>query len=359
MTTNLFGERFYSLRRPAWHSLGVVSQEELGAVDAYSRIVPFTISLERMFAEIDGERRDTKVRAIYRHPTPDDPDYRLLGTVGSEYRLIDPLRLCELYDENVRYPIETMGALGEGSTLFFSTRLPSFDVKKDEIESYMLVDSPYSGNAAIRVRVTPVRVVCQNTLIVARQQATESYAIRHDGEAERDLGIWLGGIIARAEGRIKNMREMFEAMSNKRVTPVDVEALLVASFPDPKLPDLEHPNPAFVERQVGSFEARKRYAEKSRETVRQLFEGAGVGMDREATAGTAFGLFNAVCERAQYASGIRTPAGLWDTISGTRSTEIERAFSAIWNFTTMPALEDAVLVPAKPRRSRGKKVSVR
>lgn len=334
MSANLFGNRFFSLRQPAWHGLGVVTEDEIGAVEAYSRITPFDVSLEPMFTRIDGQETDTKMRAIYRHPVPDDPKYKLLGTVGSDYRLITPLRLCELYDENVERSIETMGALGSGETLFFSTRLPSYDVKGDEVDSYMLVDSPYSGNAAIRVRVTPVRVVCQNTLVVARSQATESYAIKHDEAAEKDLGVWLGGIVARAEGRIANLREAFETMASQKVETVNLESLLLAVFPNPKAPNREHPNPAFVLRQEEMYESNKRYVEKSRTVVRELFDGGGVGQDTPAASGTAFGLFNAVCERAQYASGIREGgSGLWDTITGFRAQESERAFQACWDFS--------------------------
>lgn len=354
MSHNLFNERFYSLRRPAWHGLGKVSEVEMGAVEAYGGMVPITVTLEPSYSRISGDYTEVEGRRdIWRHPVPDDPQFRLLGTVGTDYRLIDPLRVCELYDENVQRPIETMGILGKGETLFLSTQLSSYAVKTDEIESYLLVESPYSGNAAIRIRVTPVRVVCQNTLIAARGQASETYAIRHDQEAERDLGLWMGGIVDRAEGKIATLREAFEQMAAKRVTPVDLESLLIATFPNPKEPNRSHPSPDFVVRAEARYEEATKYAKTAREVVRELFEGRGVGQDTEAAAGTAFGLFNAVAERAQYASGIRGSSGLWDAVNGFRAQESERAFQAIWDFSRMPDLVD--VVPAATARKTAPK----
>ena len=353
---NISDDRFYSFRQPAWHGIGEVSDVERGAVEAYSRMTPMTITLEPIFNMLEGTPKEiSTLRGIYRHPIPTDPQYRLLGTVGNKYRLIDPLRLCELYDENVKQHIETMGVLGKGETLFFSTRLMSYDVRGDQVDSYMVADSPYSGNASINIRVTKIRPVCQNTLIMGKKTAMERYAIRHDDRAEEDLGLWMGGIVDRALGKIKTFQEMFEKMAAKRIKPAEVEPLLASIYPDPTMPNTFHPDPARQEAQLARWEENRQYYARLRETTKLLFEGKGVGQDTEAAAGTAWGLFNAAAERAQYASGLRqnNPNSLWTVIDGYRGDETARAFQYLWDFTQAPSLEDAVPVQkTATKRSR-------
>ena len=84
-------------------------------------------------------------KAIIRRPCPGDPEHKVFAVVSAGYQLITPAQFCDLWDRHVKHPIETLGALGQGETFFVSTKLPSFAVKRDEVDNYMLGISPMTG----------------------------------------------------------------------------------------------------------------------------------------------------------------------------------------------------------------------
>lgn len=342
MSDNIMnGDAFYTLREPAWHRLGFVSAEEMGAVAAFSHINPWTVTLEPLTATINGITFQTSTNGIFRHPLPGDDEFKLLGVVGEDYRLIDPLMICELYDENVKAPVETMGALGNGETFFLTTKLPKFDVKGDEVENYMLTISPYTGGEALSIRVTPVRVVCQNTLMAAKKATSESYRIRHDDAAKENLGAWMGQLMGRVEKKTTELRDTFVKMAETRVSENVAENIVNRIYADPNLPG-NHPDLAVMTRRMQDYEWYLNQAKLRRQQVIQVYKGAGVGQDTKAAAGTAWGLFNSVCELEQYRT--RSVAAGLDMIAGDRAKIAERAFLTIEDFLTRP-LDYASLVP--------------
>ena len=46
MAHNIFGERFLGQRKPAWHQLGLVVDEPIGAVKALERIGTYEVIME-------------------------------------------------------------------------------------------------------------------------------------------------------------------------------------------------------------------------------------------------------------------------------------------------------------------------
>src|SRR4051794_40122386 len=120
MAHNLFGERFYSLRRPAWHGLGLVLDEELGAADAFDRIGAYDVHLEDLTT---AGGLPIPHKAIVRDRV--DDQLQVFGVVGPDYHLVSPRDVVTLWDKAVSRPVETIGALGKGETLFVSTKLPT------------------------------------------------------------------------------------------------------------------------------------------------------------------------------------------------------------------------------------------
>ncbi|KKL93629.1 hypothetical protein LCGC14_1872830, partial [marine sediment metagenome] len=127
MPASLFGERFLSYREPAWHRLGLVLDEPITALKAFRKMGPYEVKLIPLSA-VGMTDVEIPHRAIVRTGTNDDPNNRVFGIVSEDYVLIQPKEFCEIWDEHVAEPIETIGALQQGETLFISTKLPSFDV---------------------------------------------------------------------------------------------------------------------------------------------------------------------------------------------------------------------------------------
>lgn len=321
MSHNLFGERFGDARRPAWHDLGIVFDEPLSASKAYKRLGRYEVVLEPAFA--GGTPLDKN--AILRLPVADDPETRVFGIVGTDYTLLTPDDICSIWDEQVAQPIETIGCLGWGETFFVSTQLPTLDVKGDEIENYLLVSNPMTGLMSAEVRVTPVRVVCQNTLIASDRAATQKLKIVHDKDAKQRMAEWLRETYEVAETTTKVLRDLFVAMASQRVRDAEARLLFEAAYPTPAKPKT-NATKAVMDQRIRWWEDNVNLMDRRREGAKVLFEGMGTGMDSKAAKGTLWGAYNAVVECEDYRKGRNDDQIGASAMFGERAASKKRAF---------------------------------
>lgn len=327
MSHNLFNERFYSFRQPAWHSLGFVSDIPLSAQDGLARIGMYDLHLESL-KTVNG--LDVPLRAIVRDPVPDDNQPRIFGTVGLDYHLLTPLDIATIWDENVKSPVETIGALGKGEMMFFTTKLSEMSIAGDEITNYGMLTSPYAGGEAYYFRITPVRTVCENTLVAAKSASTESYRIIHDEDSPKNLAKWLNGITTRSEQRLAAMKQMFELFAAKRVTEAETTQVLAKTYPYPQpvVTDAFAPSEV-IEAKVANFKSTVEYQDRAREMVAELFGGAGRGSELKSAEGTGWGLYNAVVEWEDYRRSKNAQTRASDTLFGYRAQVKELAYTAV------------------------------
>src|ERR671939_1878460 len=79
MAHNLFGNRFFSYRQPAWHKLGLVLDEALGAEAAFDRIGAYDVHLEDL-QTVGGMTVPHK--AIVHDGISDEEPLKVFGIVG-------------------------------------------------------------------------------------------------------------------------------------------------------------------------------------------------------------------------------------------------------------------------------------
>lgn len=326
MPASLFGERFLNHRKPAWHRLGLVLEEPISALQAFRKMGAYEVNLVDLYTP-DDVNVEVPYQAIVRSPTADDPHSRMFGIVGEDYVLIRPKEFCRIWDEHVGEPIETIGALQDGQTLFISTKLPSFDVGGDQVDNYLVATSPMTGGEAAEAQVTPVRPVCQNTLILSARMATETYRIVHvEGALER-LASWLSEIQTHALDRAEVIKEVFALLAAHRVSRYQEGKVLEKSYPLPTPPHLNAPEEVIKVRQE-RFEYICQGQKLRRTAAKELFHGQGQGSDHPAADGTAWGLYNAVVELEDYRRG-RGPESISElALYGTRAKTKALAFEA-------------------------------
>ena len=298
MSHNLFGDRFGDARKPAWHHLGWVFEKAMSATAALKKIGDINVRLAEAYAEDIPLNK----MAILRDPTTDDPEVRVFGIVGKDYTLITPQDVCSIYDEQVSKPIETIGLLGHGEVFFLSTHLPTLDVKGDELENYLLMSNPMTGLMSAELRVTPVRVVCQNTLIASEQLATQKLRITHDKNAKQRLAEWLRETYSFAETSSKILRDLFVEMTAVRVRDAEARKMFSACYPHPTKPRNDATK-AVMDQRLKWWEEGVGLADRRREGAKMLFEGMGTGMDTKAAKGTLWGCYNSVVECEDYRRG--------------------------------------------------------
>jgi len=321
MSHNLFGERFGDAREPAWHSLGMVFEKAISATKALTKIGGYNVHLEEATA---GGHKLGK-QAILRDPVPGDDSTVCFGIVSDDYTLITPQDVCAIYDEQVGKPVETIGALGKGETFFLSTLLPTLDVKGDELENYLLISNPMTGLQSAEIRVTPVRVVCQNTLIASDKLATQKLKIVHDETAKARMAEWLLEVYSNAETTAKILADLFTVMAKARVKAAEAEKLFEAAYPTPPKPGLNAPK-AVVEQRLKWWEENVNLMGRRRDGAKILFEGLGTGMDTPAAKGTLWGAYNAVVECEDYRNGRNNDQIGASAMFGERAQAKKRAF---------------------------------
>lgn len=322
MGHNLFNERFGDARRPAWHYLGQVFTKKISAKAAYKKLGEYSVRLEPAMAS----GIDLKRQAILRDPTADDPEVRVFGVVGNEYNLITPQDVCDIYDEHIAKPIETIGALGKGETFFLSTYLPTLDVKGDEIENYLLISNPMTGLASAEIRVTPVRVVCQNTLIASENMASQQLRVAHDKFVKQRMADWLRETYEFAEMTAHVLRDLFEEMTKVRVRDAEARALFEAAYPTPGKPKHTAVQ-AVMEQRITWWEENVNLIQRRRDGAKTLFEGMGTGMDTKAAKGTLWGAYNAVVECEDYRKSTKSDSVAQSVLFGERAAAKKRAFT--------------------------------
>ena len=75
-----------------------------------------------------------------------------------------------------------------GRKVWLLARLPeNYQILGDEVTPYLVFSNAHDGSGAIKVAMTPVRVVCQNTLNLALHDAKRIWSTNHTGDMQTKL----------------------------------------------------------------------------------------------------------------------------------------------------------------------------
>jgi phage/plasmid-like protein (TIGR03299 family) len=327
MAHEIVEERFLSYRRPAWHGLGQVITEEIGAVEAGNRIgLPYVFTEPLLYR--NGSIA-TDHKAIIGRLADKDTVY---AVVSDKYREITHDQFAQAWDKIVKQHVDTIGLLSSGAGLFISAKLPTIDIAGDEVDCYILAENWLSGIRASRVRKTPVRVVCMNTLQMSDSQSIEELRITHLGHAVQFLETALDGVIARSIAQYQDLKTVYELLAATKLTSGDSEEYLKLVYPAKPLPA------ELSKRAAGDPHALDKLAEwerfntgqiEHRDTCQRLFLGDGRGSQSRAAAGTVWGGYNAVAEYEQYRKKYRKAESL---MFGAGKDRVAHAFTEAATF---------------------------
>lgn len=357
---NLFGERYIGMRIPAWHHLGITKSddEQIDAVEAF-RLAGLNYRFHKLPIGVtlpNGTFYQTSDDfAVYREPTPDDDQWRSLGIVAKSYEFLQNEDLAAGIDaisKKTGWQFETAGALGKGETIFVCLKTGKHSIKGDEMDSYFLVSDGKAANRALKIAVTPVRVVCQNTLIMADSSEDLSITVPHTAGVESQYQFWLD-MIASLEQSQESAFEDLRRMAEARISDEIAKGIFMDAFPEPtknhrvrmseKLPEKRGITPELLERanaelskDTQAYEYNLRQSQKWNEASFDLYRRFNDGAEQGGSmspaalknlAGTAYAALQAVTELCDW-GGTNRDSVASATLFGARAAQKTRAWSS-------------------------------
>jgi phage/plasmid-like protein (TIGR03299 family) len=300
-------ESFVTVREPAWHNLGVVIEDHVNTAEMLriGNLAGWNVRVEEVELPAGYYAETPQFRTVRNSPfVPGNTD--VLGYVGSRYVPIQNEEAFSFGDALLDGgQWETAGSLRGGTRVFGSLRL-EHEVAVggvDQIDSYLLVSTSHDGTLPIQASVTPVRVVCSNTLNLALSGAKQTFKIRHTTNvagkvqaAREALGL--------ADQYLHVWTDEMNVLADTSFTNIQFEELIQSLYA-PK-----------SDSKAGATRAQKRH-----EIIWDLWTGDTVGD----AFGTAYGALNALNEELMWFRNGRGDNSLVN-VAASRS-----GFNPIWN----------------------------
>ena len=284
---------FASFREPAWHGLGTVFTEEKNTAEMLAAANLNNWNVRLVDVEIPNTlTSDKSYQYVVRTNPTDKLQVDVLGVVGERYHVLQNEELFSfgdnILDGGGRW--ETAGSIRGGRVVFGSLALERETVLDpsgvaDKVKTYLLINTSHDGSIAIQASITPVRVVCANTLNLAlgskrgKNAIKQSFKIRHTQTANGKVQI-ARETLGLANKYMDEFDRLANAMIQKEITAQQFNDIVLAAYPKPD---------------KDSKGAVKKWENKI-DVINDIYTGEFNGM----IAGNAWGALNALTERLDW-----------------------------------------------------------
>lgn len=230
---------------PAWHNLAnktfgadetVTTSQMLDA----AMLSNWNIQLHAVSEYAPESFRFSSDSYMVTRTNPFDGGTDVLATVGERYTVVQNESLFEFADHILDGGAswESAGSIKGGRRVFGSLVIPREIVldpngANDKTVTYLLVNTSHDGSTAVQASITPVRVVCQNTLNLALNKVKQTYKIRHTQT--------VGGKVAAAQsalGLTYTYMDAFgaevTALFEQSITDQTFDSIVKAIYPQPE-----------------------------------------------------------------------------------------------------------------------------
>ena len=230
---------FASLREPAWHGLGTVFTDEVSTAEMLrlAHLHDWNVRLEPISAFAPSYNFITPSYMVVRD-NPFDRSTDVLSVVGDRYNVVQNEELFSFADnilDGGRW--ETAGSIKQGRVVFGSLALDRETVLDpngvaDRINTYLLVHTSHDGSVAVQASVTPVRVVCQNTLNCALRGVKQSYKIRHTSTVSGKVAA-AREALGLAHAYMDEFDKQAQALIQADITKAQFDRIVELAYPRP------------------------------------------------------------------------------------------------------------------------------
>ena len=300
-------ETMFYVREKPWHGLGTEVDHALTSVDALKMAgLDWEIESRDVFTRegvmIPGFKANTR-----------NTDGKVMGIVSNRYSIVQNKEAFEFTDalvgEGITY--ETAGSLRGGKQIWLLGKMPDRYIAGDKFEPYICFTNTHDGTGSVRACMTPIRVVCNNTLNAALSGASRSWSTPHKGKVAQRLEE-ARQTLELAENYLVRLEEEADRLANEKMDEgqiVQVVSLLVPIAED-------------------ATDRQKKTAEKQREEI----IACTLAPDLAQFLGTKWGFLNAVSDYVGHSEPARRTQNYeenrWGNIIGGHSL-FDKACAAV------------------------------
>ncbi|MFR3730718.1 DUF932 domain-containing protein [Lacrimispora sp.] len=218
---------FYTGRKAPWHGLGTSVLEAPTSKSALELAGLNWMVIQKDLITDDG------IPVLGFKANVRGNDDRILGVVTDRYKVVQNQEAFaftdELLGEGVTY--ETAGSLQEGRRTWILAKLPQrYIISGDEVTPYLVFMNSHDGTGAIKAAMTPIRVVCQNTLNLALSTAKRSWSTNHVGDIRGKMEDARYTLLY-ADNYMAELGRSIDQLNRQKLTDKQVYEYIDALFP--------------------------------------------------------------------------------------------------------------------------------
>ena len=202
-----------------WHGLGVKVIDDLTPEQMMQK-AGVDWSVEKQDLVTSGGSTVSNKQALVR-----SSDGSVLDVVGKGWNPVQNADAFNFFEEYVRagdMQMHTAGSLNDGKMVWALAKAnESFELFNGDVtENYFLFSNPHEFGKAIDIRMTPIRVVCNNTLTLSLSTSSDAMLkVNHRkefdvAEVKETLGI--------AKEKMEQYKSMAEFLGSKRYTSENI-----------------------------------------------------------------------------------------------------------------------------------------
>lgn len=284
-------ETMFYVRNVPWHGLGTRVMEAPASSEALKLAgLDWKVLQEPVYTENGELIRGYKANVR-------DTDRKVLGVVTDRYKVVqnqDAFAFTDaLLGQGVRY--ETAGSLMGGKKVWLLAHMPrEYIISGERISPYLVFSNTHDGSGVVKVAVTPIRVVCSNTLNLALASAKRSWSMVHTGDIKSKLGEAKKTLFL-ADAYMESLGKEFEVLQRQEMTEKKVREYISQLLPADE----------------NATDQQKKNMERLREDLTARYFDAP---DLKGLGNNAYRFINAVSDFATHAEPLRKTANYKESL---------------------------------------------
>lgn len=279
---------FFSAVTAGWHKIGQTSERKLTWAEAMKEaLLDFTVEAAPLFHQtLDGQLLPIEGKKAIRRTD----NNKVLGVMSDSYAFIQNQEAGDFLDSIIgagQAVYDTAGSLQGGRKIFMQVELPGKmflnSRPDDEVMKKILLFNSHDGSKALTCLITPIRVVCMNTLNAALGNCSNVFKVYHrkNFQSKKDEAAKVLGL---ANAYYDDLQTVMDTLASQKVNVNYVE-----NFVDTLMPSKKEDE-----------EETSTRTQNRREQIVNLFE-SGRGNRGE----SKWDLYNAVTEYVDHHQGTR------------------------------------------------------